>query len=72
MIDRVETCMMCEECVQMRDTQTIRLWKTDREHIEIVGHIRCSEIVWKKIKSVKDRDKKSPQKILNEIGFKFP
>lgn len=68
----MNVCQICGEYLEMKDTQTIRMWeKNDREYIDVVGHIKCSEEIWKKIKAVKDRDKKSPQKILSEIGLKL-
>lgn len=60
-------CMVCKEYNAM-EIQTVRI-SDDKEKYEIVGHIYCTDELFKKIKAIKDLDKKSVKKVLDEIGL---
>lgn len=65
-----ETCMICNSILQMKNTQTVRLWDNDnRSHFDIVGCIKCTDDVHKQINNVTDLKKKSIDKVLKEINL---
>lgn len=61
-------CMVCNE-LNTGDVQTVRV-SDDREKFDLIGHVKCTDDVYKKIKNVKDIEKKNVSKVLKEIGIK--
>jgi DNA-directed RNA polymerase subunit N (RpoN/RPB10) len=64
MINR--TCFSCGEYVS--DVWTVQL-KDDKETKEFSGHYKCTDNLHKRIKIIKNVDKKSVQKIIAELDL---
>jgi hypothetical protein len=64
MIDR--TCSVCGGTVS--DVWTVQL-KDDKETKEFSGHYKCVDNLHKRIKGIKNVDKKSVQKVIAEIDL---
>jgi hypothetical protein len=65
MINRI-----CEVCGEFNSGDNWVNKLSDKDgFVEINGHEKCIDQLHKKIKNVKDLDKKSVQKVLDEIQF---
>lgn len=62
-------CMICKEF--NGGEQWTLVVRDDKEKIEILAHKSCVNELENQIKQVKDREKKSPTKILKEIKFEL-
>jgi hypothetical protein len=61
----------CEICKQIHnETNHVIKISDDKESIEIDGHEICINDLYKRLKTIKDLDKKSVKVILKEIKFK--
>jgi hypothetical protein len=61
-------CQVCETVFD-GETETIEI-NDGREKIQISGHFRCIDDLFKKMKKVKNYQNKSIEKILKEVKFK--
>lgn len=67
MIDRI--CMVCKE-YNTGINQVIRLKENNgKDTFDIEGHVNCTDELFEKIKNVKNPQKKSIRKVLEEVGL---
>ncbi len=60
--------MICNE-LNTGDVQTVRI-SHDREKYELIGHVSCTDDIYKKIKTIKNIENKNINRVLKEIRFK--
>jgi hypothetical protein len=61
----------CEICKQLHnETNHVIKISDDKESVEIDGHENCVNELYKKLKNIKDLNKKSVKAILKEINYK--